>query len=139
LAIKFARSPRSRIVLGLGLAALAQLLAAFLAGAGHGWVTPLFLSVILWVILPVTLYVLQQDDRRAVAVLWAVALIAIGADALLISGTIGEGRILSLYVEVNGAAGLLIIALWLTLWFFWQAMVVRALIKRSRPSDAADA
>ena len=126
-------------MLGLGLAAVAQLLSLFLAGAGHGWVTPLFVSVILWVILPVTLYVLRQDDRRAAAVLWAIALIALGANALLIRGTMAERSSLSLYVGVNGASGLVIIALWLTLWLFWQAMVLRALIKRYRASSTVNA
>jgi len=57
MAIRLARTPGSRIVLGLGLAAVAGILSVFLSGAGHGWNTPLLVSVILWVILPVTLFI----------------------------------------------------------------------------------
>jgi len=53
--------------------------------------------------------------------------IALGADFILVRGTIAEARVLPHYVEVNGAAGIAIIAAWLAIWLLWQALVVRAL------------
>ena len=124
MAIRLARTPGSRIVLGLGLAAVAGILSVFLSGAGHGWNTPLLVSVILWVILPVTLYIIGQRQR---SLLLGLLVIALGADFILMRGTIAEARVLPHYVEVNGAAGIAIIAAWLAIWLLWQALVVRAL------------
>jgi len=124
MAIRLARTPGSRIVLGLGLAAVAGILSVFLSGAGHGWNTPLLVSVILWVILPVTLYIIGQRQR---SLLLGLLIIALGADFILMRGTIAEARVLPHYVEVNGAAGIAIIAAWLAIWLLWQALVVRAL------------
>jgi len=124
MAIRLARTPGSRIVLGLGLAAVAGILSVFLSGAGHGWNTPLLVSVILWVILPVTLYIIGQRQR---SLLLGLLVIALGADFILVRGTIAEARVLPHYVEVNGAAGIAIIAAWLAIWLLWQALVVRAL------------
>jgi len=124
MAIRLARTPGSRIVLGLGLAAVAGILSVFLSGAGHGWNTPLLVSVILWVILPVTLYIIGQRQR---SLLLGLLVIALGADFILVRGTIAEARVLPHYVEVNGAAGIAIIAAWLAIWILWQALVVRAL------------
>jgi len=111
-------------VLGLGLAAVAGILSVFLSGAGHGWNTPLLVSVILWVILPLTLYIIGQRQR---SLLLGLLVIALGADFILVRGTIAEARVLPHYVEVNGAAGIAIIAAWLAIWLLWQALVVRAL------------
>ena len=94
------------------------------------------MSVALWVLLPLTLYIVPQNDRRARLVLMDIAIIAAGADFLLIKGTIREGDVLRSYVQVNGAVGLLIIGLWLCLWCFWQAMLVRALVAGRRSADA---
>jgi len=124
MAIRLARTPGSRIVLGLGLAAVAGILSVFLSGAGHGWNTPLLVSVILWVILPLTLYIIGQRQR---SLLLGLLVIALGADFILVRGTIAEARVLPHYVEVNGAAGIAIIAAWLAIWLLWQALVVRAL------------
>ena len=124
MAIRLARTPGSRIVLGLGLAAVAGILSVFLSGAGHGWNTPLLVSVILWVILPLTLYIIGQRQR---SLLLGLLVIALGADFILVRGTIAEARVLPHYVEVNGAAGVAIIAAWLAIWILWQALVVRAL------------
>jgi len=127
LAIKLGRSPGSRVARGLGLAAVAQFLSIFLSGAGHGWNTPLFVSVVLWVVAPVSLYLLGERQRPRL-LLWVLVLIGLGADAILIKGTVAEARVFPLYLQVNGAAGLATIAAWLFLWLLWQALVVRALV-----------
>lgn len=129
-------------MLGLALAALAQLLGLFLASAGHGWVAPLYISVLLWVLLPVTLSVawpLEPVTRGSQANLLVLAVIGLGADAVLIDRTIDEAGHLAHYVEINGAVGLLLIGIWLCLWLSWQAMICWALVdSRRRPDDAYD-
>jgi hypothetical protein len=134
MAIRLARTPGSRIVLGLGLAAVAGILSVFLSGAGHGWNTPLLVSVILWVVLPVTLYIAGQPQR---SLLLGLLLIGLIADFILIRGTIAEARVLPRYVQVNGAAGIAIIAAWLAIWVLWQVLVLRALIVGHRVSSDA--
>ena len=136
MAIRLPQSDGSRVALGLGLAAVAQLLSFLLSGAGHGWNTPLLVSMVLWVVAPVTLYVVRQSPSPR-AVLITLALIGLGADAVLIKGTVREARVFPLYLQVNGAAGVLIIAAWLLLWLFWQAIVVHAAFPHR--SDKADA
>ena len=136
MAIKLARTPGSRLVLGLGLAAVESLLAVFLSGAGHGWNSPLLVSVILWIVAPATLYVTQQNPAPR-SLLYILAGIALIADFILAKGTIVEASALPRYLEVNGAAGMIIMAAWLFLWALWQVLVVRALFAgRADPSDA---
>jgi hypothetical protein len=137
--IKFARSMGSRVALGFGLAALAQLLSLILAGAGHGWVTPFFLSFALWMLFPVTLYLASLSGGTARIMLFVLALIAIVADILLIRGALGERDTLLAMIKVNGALGRLFVVLWLMLWFTWQVVTVRALVKRLTIPDSANA
>jgi hypothetical protein len=139
LAIRFAKSPTMRAGHGLVLAALAQLLSAFLAGAGHGWVSPFFMSSALWALLPITLVVVRPPEQGSRLALFGIAAIALGADALLITWTIGEGNALPFYIQVAGAAGLVMIVLWLVLWLFWQVMLIQALVAGRRRSDDANA
>ena len=127
MAIKLPQSPGGRLALGLGLAALAQSLTIFLSGSGEGWNTPMFVSVILWVIAPFSLYAVGQRPAPS-ALLIALALIGLGADAILIKGTVAEANVFPMYLHVNGAAGLAIIAAWLFLWLLWQVLVSRALV-----------
>ena len=103
------------------------MLSLFLSGAGHGWNSPLLVSVILWVIAPVTLYTVSQSPPPR-GLLYALAAIGLVADFILIKGTIAEARVFPLYLQVNGAAGVGIIAAWLFLWLMWQALVVHALV-----------
>ena len=127
--IKFAQSTGGgRIALGLGLAALAQLLALFLAGAGHGWITPYFVSPALWVLIPVTLYIIRDNARFGMLAFGSMLAIALGADLLLINWTLDEWDAFLFYIQVADLVGLPIMGLWLCLWFFWQAMLIRSLI-----------
>ena len=130
--------PAARIALGLGMAALAQLLSVMLAGAGHGWVAPLFLSVALWVLLPLALWLAWpfagSGDPWA---LCGLAAVAVGADAALVILTLGEFSHILFYIEVNGLAGMLIIGLWLCLWSFWQPLIFHALMAGRRRGDSA--
>ena len=136
MAIKLARTPGSRIALGIAFAAIASILSVFLSGGGHGWNTPLLVSVILWVVAPVTVYVIYQSPPPRV-LLYILAGIALIADFILVKGTIVEADVLPRYVQVNGASGLIIMAAWAFLWALWQVLVVRGLIApQAEPSDA---
>ena len=80
---------------------------------------------------------LTRTPQGRVALGIAIAAIALVADFILIKGTIAEARVFPLYLQVNGAAGVGIIAAWLFLWLLWQALVVRALVaNRSRATNA---
>ena len=134
MAIRLTRTPQGRVALGIAIAAVAGLLSLFLSGAGHGWNSPLLVSVILWVIAPVTLYTVAQNPPPR-GLLYALAVIGLVADFILIKGTIAEASVFPLYQQVNGAAGVGIIAAWLFLWLMWQALVVHALVM-TRATDA---
>ena len=58
----------------------------------------------------------------------ALAVIGPVPDFFLIKGTIAEASVFPLYLQVNGAAGVGIIAAWLFLWLMWQALVVHSLV-----------
>lgn len=136
MTIRLARSPRSRVALGIAFAAVGSLLAVFLSGAGHGWNSPLLVSVILWVVAPVTFFVTSQCSPPR-SLLYILAVIALIADFILVQGTIVEADVLPRYVEVNGAPGMIIMAAWAFLWALWQVLVVRALIARAEPEADA--
>ena len=116
------------LILGLILAAIAQFLAMLLAGAGHGWVSPLLFSVALWIFIPSTLLAMRQVDNGSRNLMLGMAAVALAADVWLIIRSMDESRYIRLYVDVNGALGLIIILLWLGLWLFWQGLLVRALL-----------
>jgi hypothetical protein len=105
-----------------------MLLAVMLAGAGHGWTTPLLVSIPLWVLYPLTFYVARQDAPHARPILWVLAIIALGSNTLLVMGTIGEASYIAAMMRVNGVAGYLIAAGWCALWIVWQAVLFRSLL-----------
>ena len=125
---RLAESPARQIGTGLAIAAFAQLLSLFLAGAGHGWVTPLGASLILWAMTPVALMVALPGRRAGRATLLPMLLVALLADAWLARGTLAEQDRLAHYLQVNGLVGLLIVALWIGSWLFWQGLVAAALL-----------
>jgi hypothetical protein len=128
-----------RIALGLLLAFFAQFFGLMLAGAGHGWVAPLFISIVLWVLWPMTLAIgwpIGRGSRRTLAAMIVAALVA---DAWLISKSLGEADYISRYVEINGVVGSLIIGLWLLLWTIWQAILVCSLAAPRKPANDANA
>ena len=132
-------SAGGQIAVGLLLALIAHFLALLLAGAGHGWVAPFYLSFALWLLLPMTLalaWPIGRGSRRAVA---PILLLALVADAILIGMSIGESASISHYTDVNGSVGLLIIGLWLCLWIFWQAILVRSLVTGAQAAKDANA
>jgi len=116
------------VVLGFAVAAFAQLLSILLAGAGHGWVTPLWASLLLWVLSPGAFLFAWPAEGPSPKILLPMVLIAVIADAWLVMRTIEEENALPFYLEVNGVAGFVIVGAWIGLWLFWQGVVIRALL-----------
>lgn len=116
---------RNGVVLGLVLAAVAQFLAFMLAGAGHGWTAPFFVSAALWILIPATLWMASIANGNRPLML-SIAAVTVAADTWLITRSIDESSYISRYVDINGALGILIILLWLGLWSFWQPLLVHA-------------
>jgi hypothetical protein len=110
---------------GLFPAMLAEYLALEMAGAGHGWVSPLFCGAILFLAWPATLAVLAIVRRRrrlACALLVGAGLVA---DAVLALSTLLEG---TQYFERVLALGSTIPVLWILLWLGWQAAALLGLL-----------
>jgi len=134
LTIKSNWSPGKRMGLGLAAALLAQLLALFLAGAGHGWVSPTWASILLWIAFPAAFALAWPGNVEAMQLsetrplLLSMAVIGLLADAWLIKSTIDEVGHLLRYLQINGAVGYAIAGSWLTLWLICQVLVARALL-----------
>lgn len=110
---------------GLFPAMLAEYIALGLAGAGHGWVSPLFCGLILFLAWPATLAVLAIVRRRrrlACALLVGAGLVA---DAVLALSTLLEG---TQYLERVLAVGSPLPVLWILLWLGWQAAALLGLL-----------
>ena len=90
----------------------------------------MFVSVALWFLIPLTFVLAWPTAPVAKPLLLVIAAIAVGADALLINRSLGEGDYIRGYVEVNGAIGLTIIGLWLALWTCWQVILLYSLVAR---------
>lgn len=114
------------LVAGLAIAAFASLLAFAMAGAGHGWVTPMLFSLALYPLYPFVLLRMTAIGpkwrRLDLVIVW---LAGIG-DALLVLATIQEGT--HYFWRVMDAGGLFVM-LWLSIWFGWQALALRCLIR----------
>jgi hypothetical protein len=135
LAIKLSRSVYFRVGLGISLAAVAQFLAAMLAGAGHGWTTPFFASILLYATLPTAFLLLWPGDfsafsSRPVCIL----ILAIGAlaDWQLVSMTLEETTEFTAFFAINGGVGVAIAAAWFAIWASWQALAANALLPAAR-------
>ena len=115
-------------MLGFGVAALALLLSFLLAGAGHGWVTPLRASLLLWVLTPCAFLFAWPAESPSPKILLPMLLAAVIADTWLVMKTIEEDNALPHYLEINGTAGFVIVGLWIGLWLFWQGVVLKALL-----------
>jgi hypothetical protein len=111
------------IVAGLAVAALAQIVALLVTGAGHGWGQPLLFSPALFVAYPLVFLRLRSPGTLA----WTdVALLAAAGvlDLLLVRGTAAEGT--EYFHRVMAMPP--IPHLWLALWLLWQALTVKILV-----------
>ena len=112
---------------GLGPALLAELIAFLLAGAGHGWVTPLSYSLLLFLAWPATLVVLALDHPRRRLFCLLLLLAGLAADAALVRATLREGL---QYFERGFTAGPVLDLIWIALWLGWQGAALVALLSR---------
>jgi len=111
------------IVVGLAVAALAQLLALLVTGAGHGWGQPLRFSPALFVAYPIVFVRLRSPGTLA----WTDVALLAGAgalDLLLVRQTGIEGS--EYFHSVMAMPP--IPHLWLLLWLLWQALAVKILV-----------
>jgi uncharacterized membrane protein len=116
-----------RFALGIGLAALAQMLAFFSLGAGHGWKTPTFVSFALWVLIPLALLALR-DRAKSRGLLIMILFTGLVADAVLVRGSLSEDFAMRSYLKFTGSFGWTNFALWLGLLLFWQILAARRLL-----------
>jgi hypothetical protein len=118
---------RVALVIGLLIAASAQLLAFPIAGAGHGWMQPLFFSPALFVVYPILVVRLSAPKELpwpGIEVLLVGAGIAL--DLLLVRATEAEG--MTYFRGVLASPPLP--HLWLLLWLLWQALALMLVVRR---------
>ncbi len=115
----------SAIALGLVVALLAQFLAFFMMGAGHGWLQPSSFSPALFIVYPIVFVRLMAPDElpsRALDLL--VLAVALVLDVMLVKATQAEGiqyfhRVMALPPLPH---------LWLLLWLLWQILTMKLII-----------
>ncbi|MEO5775015.1 MAG: hypothetical protein ABIQ32_12985 [Sphingomicrobium sp.] len=126
-----------KIIAGLLLAAVAQVLALGFAGGGHGWVTAVFASLALWVFLPVGFVFASpvrgyKPDRKGI--LLTLTFIGLISDISLGYATFSEGM---RYFEKAFAAFAPWVFFWLAVWFSWQILNLITLTRGEAVADAA--
>ena len=114
------------IGLGLTLAAFAEYWALGIAGGGHGWVVPFFLSPVLFVLNPVAfdLVLRAQPRLSVVTILLAIAVVS---DCTLIFATQGDEpayfwKDAALFYNLD----------WVGLWVLWQVAALVAMMCMAR-------
>jgi hypothetical protein len=121
------------VLAGLALAALAQYLALAMAGGGHGWVAPLFYSMLLFIVYPVAFLSRTDTAHPSIAIDVGLLVVAGAADLLLLVQTVTqEGRYFMLVAEMGGP----LMAFWLVLWCLWQMLALSTLRRRIARRDA---
>lgn len=119
-------------IVGLLIAAFARMVAVGMVGGGHGWVTPMFFSLALFLAYPVALLRLTATGPRWVVVDLVIVGLAGLADVALLLATIQEG--MEYFWRVLGSFALIPI-LWLAIWFAWQAMALYCLRRDRAPAE----
>jgi hypothetical protein len=114
------------IASGLIIAALGQFFALLLAGAGHGWTSPFWASIVFWVVYPLAL-LRRSQKRPAIGVDVLLVLVAPLSDLYLVQQTSREGFDYLWNMARLGAGPL--IALWGVIWIGWQIIALITLAK----------
>lgn len=107
-------------LLGIPLALFTGILAIGLAGAGHGWITPLWISGAGLACFPLGVYALLRGrsmSRNSIRGLFALAILT---DLAVVMLTFNEG---TRYFHGDDADHLL----WIGLWLSWQMPILLAL------------
>lgn len=126
--------PLLRIATGVALGLLALFLGLMLAGAGHGWVSSFFFSMILPLAYPAVLMRDTAPARSWLPLDLLVVAVAIAADIGLMLSTMQEVESAGLRVLFfpGDPLRVLITALWLLLWLGWQLVALRCVLRDLR-------
>ena len=111
------------IGVGILTATITIAVAVVIGGAGHGWITPFWFSLLGFLAFPVAFVRLPlalETENRTNAALVMLALIL---DGLLVYCTLDEGT------EYFHRVGVLAYV-WLALWSIWQIVVVATSVRR---------
>jgi hypothetical protein len=117
-----------RYALGLFAAILANVVAIGLAGGGHGWITPFWVSWPLLILYPVTVNRTSRQSwsgNSAIIIDCSLLLIGMVLDYLLVSMTYSEG--IQYFHLVMQREGTWFVAFWGVVWVFWQGLALISL------------
>ena len=120
------------IIAGLLTAFVGQFLALGMAGAGHGWITPFWVSLILWVAYPkVLVRSFRVPDQRTMGVELVTLFAALAGDAILVLMTLEEGmEYFEKIVRIEGSvSAVLWIGGWIAIWLGWQLIALLNLVR----------
>lgn len=109
---------------GLPIGLFAALLGVGVAAGGHGWVSAFFASLILPLAYPLSLWRWISDRDLRLDALPLLA--AMAANAWLVRATLREWD----YFAHMWVSAAVLMAIWVVLWFGWQAIALGALARR---------
>ena len=112
--------------LGLAVAGLNLWIFQWIAGGGHGWVSPLWFSLAGFLLHPLAFVTFSNSERLRVLQLPGL-LLALVLDCLLYVFTMDEG--VQYFHRVSWGA-----YVWLALWSIWQIALVLTVFRRGRNS-----
>jgi hypothetical protein len=118
------------VILGLFIAFIGHFIALGLAGAGHGWVTPLWISIVLWGVYPLTTVRALRHPSFGVDSL--LVFLAIALDAALVVLTVREGT--EYFWRAVKFIEWWFFGLWIAIWFAWQLIAIINLVSALSPS-----
>jgi hypothetical protein len=115
------------VAAGLLVAALAELMALGLAGAGHGWLAPAWFSLILFFVYPASLFRSVIAGRNAITFDVVMLVLALCTDLLVFLQTnANEVEYYQRAVQSDPTY----VAVWLALWFGWQALTAVTILRK---------
>jgi hypothetical protein len=115
------------VIIGVFLWFPAQVLAFGLAGAGHGWVIPLFITMPLILLYPLAMIAAFRKSDRSFITGMIVFFFAISLNGILIKSSLDEGR----YFEKVWNLNPYICLCWIVFWLGWQVLALYALFEKS--------
>ncbi|MBW6422503.1 hypothetical protein KX729_13680 [Rhizobium sp. XQZ8] len=104
-----------------------QTLAVMLAGAGHDWGMPMWVSIPLIALYPLVLVRVSAPDKNALLVDACIIVAAVALDACLTANLFMEERAYFLRVWTTGPA---VVVGWVALWLIWNAACVVSLARK---------
>lgn len=126
--------PLGQALIGLLLALTACFIGLMTAGAGHGWVAPLFYSFGLFAAYPIVLVRALHPDRKWLALDAMLVVAAVVVDILLVRDLIARAdgprwRERELFLPGIDKSMYPFFAVWLAIWFGCQVVAVRTLLR----------